>query len=68
MKITTRVALLFSLASSLGAQTTVIAIVHARIIDGRGGPVIPDGTVLLRGKRIDAVGPSSSVKVRQMRG
>jgi len=58
-----RAALLFSLASSLGAQNTGIAIVHARIIDGRGGSVIPDGTVLLRGKRIAAVGVASAVNV-----
>jgi imidazolonepropionase-like amidohydrolase len=58
-----RAALLFSLASLAGAQTAAIAIVHARIIDGRSGPVIPDGTVLLRGKRIEAVGATSSISV-----
>jgi imidazolonepropionase-like amidohydrolase len=56
-------ALLFSLASSSGAQTAAIAIVHARLINGRGGPAIPDGTVLLRGKRIEAVGTASAVNV-----
>jgi hypothetical protein len=59
----TRIALLLSLASLSGAQTAAIAIVHARIIDGRGGPVIPDGTVLLRGRRIDAVGATSGISV-----
>jgi imidazolonepropionase-like amidohydrolase len=58
-----RIVFLFSLASSLGAQTAVIAIVHSRIIDGRGGPVIPNGTVLLRGKRIEAVGAPAGVSV-----
>ena len=62
-RICIRVAFLFSLASLLGAQTAAIAIVHARIIDGRGGPVILDGTMLLRGKRIDAVGAASSISV-----
>jgi imidazolonepropionase-like amidohydrolase len=62
-EICTRIALLFSLASLLGAQTAAIAIVHVRIIDGRGGPVTPDGTVLIRGKRIDAVGAASDVSV-----
>jgi hypothetical protein len=62
-KICTRVALLLSIASLLGAQTAAIAIVHARIIDGRGGPAIPDGTMLLRGKRIESVGAASTVSV-----
>jgi imidazolonepropionase-like amidohydrolase len=61
--ISTIAALLFSFFSALSAQTTEIAIVHARIIDGRGGPVIPDGTVLLRGTRIEAVGAGSGIKV-----
>jgi imidazolonepropionase-like amidohydrolase len=62
-RICTRVALLLSIASLLGAQTAAIAIVHARIIDGRGGPAIPNGTVLLRGKRIESVGSASTVSV-----
>ncbi|MGA2214285.1 MAG: amidohydrolase family protein [Bryobacteraceae bacterium] len=62
-KIRTRMALLLALAPLLGGQTGAIAIVHGRIIDGRGGPVIPEGTVLLHGKQIDAVGPPSAVNV-----
>jgi imidazolonepropionase-like amidohydrolase len=50
-------------ACSLAAQPSAIAILHARIIDGRGGPVIPDGVVLIRGKRIEAVGATSTVAV-----
>jgi len=50
-------------ACSLAAQPGTIAILHARIIDGRGGPVVPDGTVLIRGKRIEAVGATSTVPV-----
>jgi imidazolonepropionase-like amidohydrolase len=62
-KLSAMAALLFWLVSVLGGQTAEIAIVHARIIDGRGGPVIPDGTVLLRGKRIVAAGATSGVSV-----
>lgn len=62
-KISRPTALVFTLASTLGAQTAPIAIVHARIIDGRGGPVIPDGTVILRGSQIEAVGSGPAVSV-----
>jgi len=40
-----------------------IAIVGARLIDGRGGPSVAEGTVVIRGDRIAAVGPSGSVGV-----
>src|SRR5438093_12304144 len=36
----------------LVAQEKPIAIVHARIIDGMGGPPTEDGAVILRGNRI----------------
>jgi imidazolonepropionase-like amidohydrolase len=53
----------------LAAQTsprtadTVVAIVGATLIDGNGGPAVPDVTIVVRGKRIAAVGPRASVKV-----
>ena len=56
-------AVFISWAWLLAAQPSEIAILHARIIDGRGGPVIPDGAVLIRGKRIEAVGAASTVAV-----
>jgi len=57
------IVLVLSLASLSGAQTTPIAIVHARIIDGSGAHSTTDGIVLLRGKRIEAVGAASAVRV-----
>jgi imidazolonepropionase-like amidohydrolase len=45
------------------AATSVIAIVGASLIDGRGGPVIPDSVVVVRGERIVAVGKQGEVKI-----
>ena len=45
------------------AATSIIAIVGATLIDGRGGPAISDSVVLIRGERIEAVGTRSSVKL-----
>lgn len=45
------------------SQTPVIAIVGANLIDGRGGPVVTDSVVVIRGDRIVAVGQRGSVKV-----
>ena len=45
------------------AATSVIAIVGASLIDGRGGPVVPDSVVVVRGERIVAVGKQGEVKI-----
>src|SRR5678815_4153262 len=61
-------------SASIGAQTqrtgrasaapdTLIAIVGATLIDGAGGAVVSDATIIVRGKRIAAVGPRASVRV-----
>lgn len=42
---------------------STIAIVGATLIDGRGGPAIPDAVVIVRGDRILAVGKRNSVKI-----
>jgi imidazolonepropionase-like amidohydrolase len=42
---------------------TVIAIVGATLIDGNGGAPMTDATIVVRGKRIAAVGPRASVAV-----
>jgi len=45
------------------AEPRPIAIVHGTLIDGRGGPPIPDATLLIRGGAIEAVGAGSHVAV-----
>jgi imidazolonepropionase-like amidohydrolase len=54
--------LLTTLGALLLLQPTT-AIVRIRLIDGRGGPPIENATVLVRGDRITAAGPSAEVKV-----
>ena len=44
-------------------ETSVIAIVGASLIDGRGGPVVPDSVIVIRGERIVAVGKQDEVKI-----
>ena len=46
-----------------GGAATPLAIVGATIIDGNGGPPLADGTLLIEGNRITAVGPRSSIEV-----
>jgi len=41
----------------------VIAIVGATLIDGRGGPPVPDAAVVVRGERIVAVGKRAAVNI-----
>jgi amidohydrolase family protein len=52
---------------SLGlfAQEKPIAILHARMIDGLGGPPIEDAAVILQGNKIEYAGPASGAKVPQ---
>jgi len=45
--------------------TSTTAIVGATLIDGRGGPVLSDSVVIVRGERIAAVGNRSTVKIPQ---
>ena len=48
--------------ASLGPDT-LIAIVGATLIDGTGAAAMSDATIVVRGKRIAAVGPRASVRV-----
>lgn len=71
------VLVLFLVCAQIGAQqslrevnqvarpqaASVVAIVGANLIDGRGGPVVSDSVVVIRNDRIIAVGNGSSVKI-----
>ncbi len=68
-------ALLTALGTLLGAQVKpapevrqflkvdapVVALVHARVVDGTGAPALEDQTLILRDSRIEAMGGASSV-------
>jgi imidazolonepropionase-like amidohydrolase len=41
----------------------VLALVGARLVDGNGGEPLSKATIVIRGSRIDAVGPAASVEV-----
>ena len=45
------------------SDSSVIAIVGATLIDGRGGPAVSDSVVVVQGERIVAVGDRASVKI-----
>ncbi len=45
------------------AQDGVTAIVGVTVIDGNGGPAVPDATVVVTGRRITAVGPRGDVTI-----
>jgi imidazolonepropionase-like amidohydrolase len=53
----------FLLPVTLVTAQEPVAIVGASIIDGNGGPPIPDGTIVIEGGRISAIGPRDSVAV-----
>lgn len=48
---------------SLAAQEKPVAILHARLIDGLGGPPVEDAAVILQGNKIQYAGPASAAKV-----
>jgi imidazolonepropionase-like amidohydrolase len=49
--------------AGVASTDTLIAIVGATVIDGNGGTPLADATILVRGKRIAAIGPSAQIKV-----
>src|SRR6266576_3599771 len=52
-----------SAPSRVPSSDTLIAIVGATVIDGNGGMPMTDATIVVRGKRIAALGPRASVQV-----
>jgi imidazolonepropionase-like amidohydrolase len=46
-------------------STSTIAIVGATLIDGRGGPVVPDSVVIVSGHRITTVGKRTVITIPQ---
>src|SRR5687767_10010633 len=59
----TLVAVHFLSAGLTGAQEPVIAIRDVTIIPGTAAPAIPNATIVIRGRRIAAAGPSRSVRI-----
>jgi imidazolonepropionase-like amidohydrolase len=45
------------------APTTVVAIRNVTVIDGTGAAPLPDATVVIQGRRIEAIGPSRRVRI-----
>jgi hypothetical protein len=52
-----------SAKKTLPPADTLVAIVGATVIDGNGGTPLADATIVVRGKRIAAVGPRASTPV-----
>ena len=57
-----RTAFLLALLSHPASAADVRALTNARIIDGTGGPVIANGTLIIEDGRISAVGAAAQVK------
>lgn len=50
-------------SSFVSVSAPVIALTHARVVDGTGAPARADQTVIITGSRISAVGPSASTPI-----
>ena len=47
----------------VAVNSPVVALTHVRLVDGTGATARPDHTIVVRGSRIDAVGPTGSTPV-----
>ena len=52
-----------SLFAALAASAQVRVLSHATLIDGTGAPPVEDATIVVRGEKISAIGPSAQVKI-----
>ena len=50
-------------APFVSVDAPVVALTHVRLVDGTGSPALDDHTVIVRGARIDAVGPAASTPI-----
>lgn len=50
-------------ATQQGGEPRARAFTHAVLVDGRGGSPVEDGTLVVRGDRIEAIGPRERVAV-----
>ncbi len=49
--------------NELPRGTGIIAIVDVNLIDGNGGKAIPNASVIVKGDKIIAAGPSKSIQI-----
>src|ERR687885_517113 len=47
----------------VSVEAPVVALAHARVIDGTGAPALADQTMVLSGGRVQTLGPSASVRI-----
>ena len=47
----------------VGVDAPVVALAHARVIDGTGAPARDDQTIIVSGGKVQTLGPSASVKI-----
>src|SRR5919199_2405918 len=47
----------------VSVEAPVVALAHARVIDGTGAPALADQTIVLSGGRVQTLGPSASVRI-----
>ncbi|MEO5815612.1 MAG: amidohydrolase family protein [Gemmatimonadaceae bacterium] len=50
------------MAPFVSVNSPIVALTHARVVDGTGAPARTDQTIIIRGPRIIEVGPSATVK------
>ena len=57
------IALAFGITAAPRSQEHLLVLENVRIIDGRGGPPIERGTIVVRGERIQDAGPMNAVSI-----